>query len=83
MLNFKRMKIKNRLTTGFILIIAIASISSIVGIIAMLNLSSKYTHAIENYGFSQGDIGKAMTAFAETRSALRAVIGYEDRKSVV
>ena len=78
MLNFKRMKIKNRLTTGFILIIAIASISSIVGIIAMLNLSSKYTHAIENYGFSQGDIGKAMTAFAETRSALRAVIGYDD-----
>ena len=83
MLNFKRMKIKNRLTTGFILIIAIASISSIVGIIAMLNLSSKYTHAIENYGFSQGDIGKAMTAFAETRSALRAVIGYDDDEDIL
>jgi len=83
MLNFKRMKIKNRLTTGFILIIAIASISSIVGIIAMLNLSSKYTHALKNYGFSQGDIGKAMTAFAETRSALRAVIGYDDDEDIL
>ena len=83
MLNFKRMKIKKRLTTGFILIIAIASISSIVGIIAMLNLSSKYTHALKNYGFSQGDIGKAMTAFAETRSALRAVIGYDDDEDIL
>ncbi len=83
MLNFKRMKIKKRLTTGFILIIAIASISSIVGIIAMLNLSSKYTHALKNYGFSQGDIGKAMTAFAETRSALRAVIGYDDEQDIL
>lgn len=83
MLNFKRMKIRKRLTTGFILIIAIASISSIVGIIAMLNLSSKYTHALKNYGFSQGDIGKAMTAFAETRSALRAVIGYDDNEDIL
>lgn len=37
-----------------------------------------YKSALNNYGFSQGDIGKAMVAFTDTRSATRAIVGYDD-----
>ena len=37
-----------------------------------------YKNALNNYGFSQGDIGKAMVAFTDTRSATRAIVGYDD-----
>ena len=35
-----------------------------------------------NYGFSQGEIGKAMTVFSEARSSLRAVIGYNETSQI-
>lgn len=41
-----------------------------------------YNYALKNYGFSQGDIGKMMITFADTRSYLRASIGYQDENLV-
>lgn len=78
MLNFKEMRVQKRLTTGFVLVSLIASCAAVIGIIAMLIVSARYNHAMTYYGFSQGDIGKAMVMFAETRSSLRATIGYDD-----
>ncbi len=82
MQKFKEMKIKKRLNTGFKMVTGIATIAAVLGIIAMLVASSRYEYAMENYGFSQGDIGKAMTAFSETRSALRAVVGYDEEDMI-
>lgn len=78
MLNFKKMRIKKRLTTGFVLVSIITSIASILGVIAMMVISTNYADALVNYGFSQGDIGKALVVFADARSATRGVIGYQD-----
>lgn len=64
------------------MVTGIATIAAILGIIAMLAASSRYEYAMENYGFSQGDIGKAMVTFSETRSALRAVVGYDDEDMI-
>lgn len=75
---FKKYRIKKRLTVSFIMVAVIASIAGIVGAIAMFYLSSNYDYALKNYGFSQGDIGKAMITFADAHSATRAVIGYTD-----
>lgn len=72
------MHIQKRLTTGFTFTTAITSIGAIVGIIALLFISNRYTYALQNYGFSQGDIGKAMIMFADTRSSTRGIIGYDD-----
>jgi methyl-accepting chemotaxis protein len=44
----------------------------------LLLVSYFYSASLEKYGYSQGDVGKAMTYFAETRSATRATIGYDD-----
>ena len=72
------MRIQKRLTTGFIITTAITSIGAILGIIALIFISNRYTYALQNYGFSQGDIGKAMIMFADTRSSTRGIIGYDD-----
>lgn len=75
---FKNMRIRNRLTVSFILIAIIASISGIVGSAAMFYIANQYDYSLQNYGFSQGDIGKALVTFADARSSTRAVISYTD-----
>lgn len=72
------LKIRERLSKSYLQVIFIASISAIVGIIALLVMTRMYNDALNNYGFSQGDIGKAMTAFSGARSEVRAAVGYMD-----
>ena len=64
------------------MVTGIATIAAVLGIIAMLVASGRYEYAMTNYGFSQGDIGKAMVTFSETRSALRAVVGYDEEDMI-
>lgn len=78
----QQMRIKKRLTTGFIMVTAITSIAAIVGCIAVIVISTQYAYALKNYGFSQGDIGKALVTFSDTRSATRAIIGYTDQEII-
>lgn len=75
---FKKYRIKKRLTISFIMVAVIASVAAIVGAFAMYYVANEYDYALRNYGFSQGDIGKAMVSFADSNSATRAVIGYTD-----
>lgn len=77
------LKIRERLSKSYLQVIFIASISAIVGIIALLVMTRMYNNALNNYGFSQGDIGKAMTAFSGARSEVRAAVGYMDILSVM
>lgn len=62
--------------------VAITAVAAVVGCVAMVVISNQYAFALTNYGFSQGDIGKTMTVFADARSATRAVIGYVDEKVI-
>lgn len=78
MSKLEKMRIKKRLSTGFIMVVAIASIGALIGCIAMIVLGNQYSYALKNYGFSQGDIGKSMTVFADSRSYLRAAVSYTD-----
>lgn len=75
---FKNLRIRKRLTVSFIMVALVASIAGVVGGIAMFYIASRYDYALVNYGFSQGDIGKALVTFADAHSATRAVIGYTD-----
>lgn len=75
---FKKYRIRKRLTLSFVMVALLASIAAIAGAIAMYYVASQYDYALRNYGFSQGDVGKAMVTFADAHSATRAVIGYTD-----
>ena len=75
---FENLKIRQRLKKAFAIIVVISSIAGVLGALAMIVTMNRYQHALTNYGFSQGDIGKAMTVFTDVRSATRGIIGYND-----
>ncbi len=79
---FKKEKIEKRLTKSFLVVSSITALSAIVGIIAMFIVAARYSYALTNFGFAQGDIGKAMFEFADVRSSLRAAIGYDDADAI-
>lgn len=79
-LNGKRLRA--RISSAILMVALLVSISGILGGVAMLVMGNRYNYALTNYGFSQGDIGKMMITFADTRSNLRAVIGYQDKTMV-
>ena len=78
----KELRIQERLARAFLQVTVIMSIGAIAGIIAVFAVASSYDAALHNYGFSQGDIGKAMTAFTDSRSALRGAIGYDGQEEI-
>lgn len=61
---------------------SVLSVASLIALIALFVMSNRYEHAMKYYGFSQGDIGHAMSAFAEARSSLRGTIGYEEQGEI-
>lgn len=71
-------RIKERLVRGFVIASGVPALVAIVALIAMIVVAVRYSNALQVYGFAQGNVGKAMTYFAETRSTMRGVIGYDD-----
>ena len=68
-----------RLTKAFVMVAAITAIGAVVGLAAMLwDVEPLFQRTCE-LRFSQGDIGKAMITFANTRSATRGIIGFDEQ----
>lgn len=76
------LQIRKRLVRAFITIASILSAVSAVILITMFVMSQFYASTLTNYGFAQGDIGKAMVQFADSRSAMRGIIGYDDQAAI-
>lgn len=81
-LMYKKEKIEKRLIRSFFTVSAIAAIAAIVGLVAIIVMTNRYSYALNNYGFAQGDIGRTMFEFADIRSSLRAAIGYDDKSDI-
>lgn len=75
---FNNLKINARLKKSFTIVSLLASIAGLIGAIMLLYVTNQYDSALTNYGFSQGDIGKAMIVFTDLRSCTRGIIGYDD-----
>ena len=73
-----RYRIKERLVRGFVVASGVPALVAAIALIAMIVVALRYSNALQVYGFAQGDVGKAMTYFAEARSTMRGVIGYDD-----
>lgn len=71
-------RIKERLVRGFVIASGVPALVAVVALIAMIVVAMVYSGALTDYGFAQGNVGKAMTYFAEARSTLRGAIGYDD-----
>ena len=81
-MNFKGMRIEERLRKAFNIIIIIASVGSIAGIISLMVVVSNFEKAMQNYALPQGDIALFMNEYAESRSNTRGIIGYEDQAEI-
>ncbi len=81
-LNFKGLRIEARLRKAFNAIIVIASVGSVVGIIALVTVLGQFKNAMNNYALPQGDIALFMNEYAECRSNMRGIIGYEDQELI-
>ena len=75
---WKMMNIQTRLKKGFRFTTILTALAGVLAIIVLGIMSTQYSDALKYYGFSQGDIGKSMVAFTETRSCTRGLIGYTD-----
>ncbi len=73
----KNMRIKQRLNFSSVLTVSIASVASLLAIVAVIYMTGNYNNVLNKYAFPQGDIGKAMTALADVRSAARTIVGYD------
>ena len=80
--NFKGMRIEERLRKSFNVVILLASIGSVVGIIAMIIVTWQFEYSMNNYALPQGDIALFMNEYAECRSNMRGIIGYEDQDTI-
>lgn len=75
-------RIKERLVRGFVIASGIPAAAAVVTLIVLIVVAKIYAGSLHDYGFAQGDVGKTMTYFAETRSALRGCIGYDDADNI-
>lgn len=76
------LQIRDRLVRAFVTVACIMTAVSAVILIMMLVLSRMYASALVDYGFAQGDIGRAMAQFADSRSAMRGIIGYDEQEAI-
>lgn len=74
--------IEKKLTRSFFTVSSITAAAAIVGLLTIIILCNRYSYALHNFGFAQGDIGRAMFEFADIRSSLRAAIGYDDQEAI-
>lgn len=79
---FRTEKIRKKIMVSFIVVIVLMSVGTTLGAMTLFYTARQYNAALENYGFSQGDIGKAMISFADMRSATRAGIGEDDTELI-
>ncbi|MCM1216285.1 MAG: methyl-accepting chemotaxis protein [Lachnospiraceae bacterium] len=74
--------IEKNLSVSIFKVACMAAAAAVVGLVALVVISARYSYALKNFGFAQGDIGKAMFEFADARSSMRAAIGYDEQSAI-
>lgn len=78
----KRMNIKKKLFTSFIIILIVSNLSSILGLVFLYKTNSDYKNTLVNYGFSQGDIGKYGMELENVNSIVRDLLTLNDSNEI-
>lgn len=78
----KNLKIGKKLIATFLLVATIASISGIMSIYIISVIDAKYSDALKNYGFSQGDIGRTLVAIQNNIQATSDVISMIKQENI-
>ena len=80
--SLKGLRIEKKLKKSFNIISIIAAISTFIGLIAIVIVTNNFKNAMHNYALPQGDIALFMNEYAECRSNVRGIIGYDNPDNV-
>ncbi len=78
----KRENIEKHLSVSIFKVSMIIAAGALIALLALVTILNRYSYALKNFGFAQGDIGKAMFEFADLHSSLRAAIGYDNEDAI-
>ena len=79
---FGNMRIEKKLKKAFNIVTVISAFASFVGMMAIIIVIGNFKNAMNNYALPQGDIALFMNEYAECRSNMRGIIGYDDKDLV-
>lgn len=79
---FSNLKMTPKLILAFILVVVISSISGITGGIVMKNTDTKYSKALVENGFTQGDVGRYMSYLYKATAVTRDLILETDEQQI-
>ncbi len=79
---FGGMRIEKKLKKAFNIVTVISAFASLVGMVAIIIVIGNFKNAMNNYALPQGDIALFMNEYAECRSNMRGIIGYDDEELV-
>ena len=78
----KNMRVKKRLTISFMVAVAIASVAGVLGGILLFSLDARYSRALVENGFIQGDLGEYNAYLNKGGAFARDVILLKDQDEV-
>lgn len=79
----KNLKIGTKLIASFVIIAIIASASGVFAVIMSKKMDKAYSSALVNEGFSQGDMGMALTLVTDAGANLRDLAFFADDPEMV
>lgn len=82
MKKLKNMKVKKRLVVSFICAVATASLAGLLGIILLFVLDTRYSTAMVQNGFIQGDIGEFNSYLDKNGAFVRDIILLTDEQDI-
>lgn len=78
----KEMKVQQKLKYCFTLVVILASISGVLGILALVIVNLQYGKALVSNGFSQGEIGIFSTYLNKEPSLIREMVLIDDQEEL-
>ena len=82
MKKLKDMKVKKRLIVSFVGTVAMASVAAVLSLILLFVLDSKYSTALVDNGFIQGDLGEYNAYLNKSGAFVRDVIMLDDEAEI-
>lgn len=81
-MNLEQMSIRKKLKTSFIVISIIGAVACLISLASLEKTASDYEYALENYGFSQGDVGKLCIELQNSNTYVRDMLLLTDHEQL-
>ena len=74
--------IAEKLNKAFKKVTLIASASGFLAMIIILGINLQYQSTLKDYGFAQGDIGKALVMVTDSRRTIRDIVNFQRAENI-